>query len=246
MKMKVDVIGSGSAYSVVNNTSALLISDDKANHWLIDCGPTVPRALWKRGIDVNTIDVIYFTHIHPDHCSGLAALLNQWKSFRRSQPLTIFCQTEQRKQLENLVSLAIWPEIEICFDIHWAAIDDHFMWQEWQIATAFTQHEVFNRALRITIGGKVLFYSGDGRPTQATCELMLGADLAFQECASFAPLASDSSHGDLDGCIHLLRLTKVKRLGLYHCFDEMLPQIEHKVEEVANIFLSKDDLVFYL
>jgi ribonuclease BN (tRNA processing enzyme) len=244
--MKIEVIGSGSAYSVVSNTSAILISDDYPHHWLVDCGPTVPRALWQRNTDVNQIDVIYFTHIHPDHCSGLAALLNQWKSFSRKKPLTIYCQAEQRGPLEALVLLATWPEQKIEFSINWVTIEDHFTWQGWRINTAYTQHEVPNRALRVEVGSKVVFYSGDGRATESTRQLMQGADLAFQECASFFPLASDSSHGDLDDCLQLLISTQVKQLGLYHCFDEMIPAIEQKVTMVDNLFLSKDGLVFYL
>jgi glyoxylase-like metal-dependent hydrolase (beta-lactamase superfamily II) len=38
-----------------------------------------PRALAARR-GVNDIDAIYFTHVHPDHCTGLTALLNYWKS----------------------------------------------------------------------------------------------------------------------------------------------------------------------
>jgi ribonuclease BN (tRNA processing enzyme) len=64
---------------------------------LIDCGPTIPRALWQRGGDINDIDVIYFTHVHPDHCVGLTALLNYWKSFSRQKPLVIYCQPQQRR-----------------------------------------------------------------------------------------------------------------------------------------------------
>lgn len=59
-------------------------------------------------------------------------------------------------------------------------------WQDWQIRTAPTQHELSNRAIRITIAGQTLFYSGDGRPTADSIALMAGAGLAFQECASVA------------------------------------------------------------
>nr|VUD28896.1 metal-dependent hydrolases of the beta-lactamase superfamily III [Raoultella sp. NCTC 9187] len=63
------------------NTSALRVIDNNNRQWLIDCGPTIPRALWQRGGDINDIDAIYFTHVHPDHCTGLTALLNYWKAF---------------------------------------------------------------------------------------------------------------------------------------------------------------------
>ncbi|WP_028868103.1 MBL fold metallo-hydrolase [Psychromonas arctica] len=240
--MKIDVIGCGSAFSKHSNTSSIRIIDSQENQWLVDCGPTVPRAIWQRDIGVNEIQVIYFTHIHPDHCSGLAALINQWKSFKRTEPLTIFCQTEQKEPLEALVALSIWPEKVICFEIHWQEISDSFEWRHWKIDTANTQHEISNRALRITAEQQTLFFSGDGRPTVASKKLMNKADIAFQECASFTPLPHNSSHGDLPDCERLLVETDVKILGLYHLFDEVIPKVSEVVQCIPRLFLSKDGL----
>lgn len=240
--MKIDVIGSGSAFSKRNNTSSIRIIDCQKNQWLIDCGPTVPRAIWQRSIGVNDIQVIYFTHIHPDHSSGLAALINQWKSFNRTEPLTIFCQAEQQQPLKALVELAVWPETQVCFDIHWQDIADEFEWKHWHIRTANTQHEMANKAIRITADDKTLFYSGDGRPTAASQSLMKDVDMAFQECASFEALSNDSSHGDLPGCERLLVDTGAKALGIYHCFDEAIPSLLQAVRDIPDMFLSRDGL----
>ncbi|PYF80564.1 MULTISPECIES: MBL fold metallo-hydrolase [Marinomonas] len=244
--MKIDVIGSGSAFSKRCNTSAIKITDSLENQWLIDCGPTIPRAIWQRNIGVNDIAVIYFTHIHPDHSSGLAALINQWKSFKRTEPLTIFCQSDQRQPLQALVDLAVWPETQLCFDIHWQDIADDFEWKHWQIRTANTQHEMANKALRITIEGKSVFYSGDGRPTKASEALMEGVDIAFQECASFHALDGGSSHGDFPDCQRLLAETNVRALGIYHCFDEAIPSLLAATSGHPALFLSRDGLQFDL
>ncbi len=240
--MKIDVIGCGSAYSKLSNTSAVLVSDQLDNQLLIDCGPTVPRALWQRETDINSIKAIYFTHIHPDHCAGLAALMNQWKCFGRTQPLDIFCQPDQKAPLESLVRLAVWPQESICFAIRWLDITEQFVWNEWQIRTADTQHEVTNRAIRIDVDGHSFFYSGDGRPTEATRALMKGADLAFQECAVFDPLPEDSSHGDFFACKQLLSDIGVRALGLYHCFDEVIGQLKEAADGTPGLFLSRDGL----
>jgi len=244
--MKIDVIGCGSAFSQRNNTSSIRIIDSQQNQWLIDCGPTVPRAIWQRNIGVNEIQVIYFTHIHPDHSSGLAALINQWNSNQRTEPLTIFCQAEQRKPLEALVALSVWPETEICFEIHWQDIQDVFEWKHWQIRTANTQHEMANRAIRVEIDQHTLFFSGDGRPTSESQALMQNVDMAFQECASFDPLPADSSHGDFPDCERLLKETGAKALGIYHFFDAAISNLYDAARQTPNVFLSRDALVINL
>lgn len=244
--MKIDVVGSGSAYSLTRNTSSILVTDNHVQRWLIDCGPTVPRALWQRGLDVNDVDVLYFTHIHPDHCAGLPALLNRWKSFGRHKPLIIYCQAPQREILQQLVSMATWPVPEICFDIDWRDSQPQWQWQQWRLFTAATQHEMSNLSLRIEVDGQALFYSGDGRPTEASCALMQGCDLAFQECAVSQPLPKESSHGDVVSCLALQQSLSLPALGLYHCFDEEISNIKSIISGHPQVFLSYDGLTLDL
>lgn len=243
--MKIDVLGCGSAFSLQQNTSAIRVFDE--NHQLlIDCGPTIPRALWQRGGEVNEIDALYFTHVHPDHCTGLTALLNHWKSFQRSKPLIIWSQREQRPVLMKLASLANWPEERLCFEIVWRDSEPAWQWQGWQMRTAFTHHELPNLALRIEAEGQTLFYSGDGRPTPESIALMHGADLAFQECGSATPLPAHASHGDFPGCLALYEQLRLPRLGLYHCNDAALPALELTCTPWPGLFLSRDGLTFDL
>ncbi|MBV1841807.1 MBL fold metallo-hydrolase [Photobacterium ganghwense] len=244
--MKIEVIGCGSAFSKISNTSSLLVTDNTGNQLLIDCGPTVPRALYNRSTSVNEIGAIYFTHIHPDHCTGLTALFNYWKSHHRTEPVTIFCQEENKSSLQFLALFANWPAKELCFEVHWQMITDHFVWNHWQLETAETQHELTNRAVRISADGQQLFYSGDGRPTQASIDLMQHTDLAFQECASFDALDETSSHCDFYACKVLLEKSNIKRLGLYHCWDEAIAEIKQSAATIEYLFVSHDGLTIDL
>ncbi len=244
--MKIDVLGCGSAFSLNHTTSAIRIIDNQQSQWLIDCGPTVPRALWQRNLDINAIDVIFFTHIHPDHCAGLAVLLNQWKSFGRVKPLQIYCQAEQQAMLVNQIALANWPHTELTFPIEILASQPAWQWRGWHIHTAFAQHEIPSQAIRIVADNHVLFYSGDGRPTDATQALMAGCTLAFQECASWPPLAADASHGDYPACLALCEKLALNLMVLYHSQDAFRPAISSDCATHPHVMLSEDGLTFDL
>lgn len=244
--MKIDVLGCGSAFSESQNTSALRVIDNNNHQWLIDCGPTIPRALWQRGGDINDIDAIYFTHVHPDHCTGLTALLNYWKSFSRHKPLIIYSQPQQRPVLMQLAQLANWPDTALCFAIEWRDVTPAWTWHDWQIRTAETQHELSNRAIRITLAEKSLFYSGDGQPTAQSIALMAGADLAFQECASLTALSDDASHGDFPACLALFQTLALPAMGLYHCYDAILPALRVACRPWNGLFVSQDGLQYDL
>ncbi|WBW59292.1 MBL fold metallo-hydrolase [Klebsiella electrica] len=240
--MKIDVLGCGSAFSREQNTSALRIIDEANRQWLIDCGPTIPRALWQRGGDANDIDAVYFTHVHPDHCSGLTALLNYWHSFSRHKALIIYSQPQQRPVLRQLAALATWPQTTLCFDLDWRDTADAWTWHDWHIQTAETRHELTNRAIRITQGQQTLFYSGDGRSTPESVALMEGVDLAFQECASLTALSSEASHGDFPSCLALFQQLNLPALGLYHCHDAILDDLKRACQPWSGLFVSHDGL----
>ena len=89
--MQLELIGSGDAYDGTRTNAALLVS---AAHFslLIDCGPTVPAALFRRGGSPEELDAVYLTHNHPDHVLGLTTLLNWMASQGRSKPLQLICQ----------------------------------------------------------------------------------------------------------------------------------------------------------
>ena len=53
--------------------AALLIVDGR--RYLIDCGIGTARRLVKAGIASETVGIIFFTHLHPDHTLGLADVL---------------------------------------------------------------------------------------------------------------------------------------------------------------------------
>ncbi len=244
--MKIDVLGCGSAFSVQQNTSAICVTDPDHRQWLIDCGPTIPRALWQRRGDVNDIDAIYFTHVHPDHCTGLTALLNHWKSFGRRKPLIIWSQREQRPVLMQLASLANWPESSLCFAIDWRDSEPEWHWQGWHIRTAFSHHEIPNLALRIEIGDNALFYSGDGRPTPESTALMHHASPAFQECASLTALASDASHGDFPAVWRCLNNCVYR---VWACITVMMRRYQRwrrRVRRIRGYFSAEDGMTIDL
>lgn len=49
-------------------------------HILIDCGPTVPAAASRAGLDLGTVQHVLITHGHPDHLAPAFLLWRQWIS----------------------------------------------------------------------------------------------------------------------------------------------------------------------
>lgn len=133
--MKIDVLGCGSAFSCTQNTSALRVIDADNKQWLIDCGPTVPRALWQRGGEVNDIDAIYFTHVHgplhrPDGATEPLEKLFPSEASHYLLPAGAAAGAHAAGRAGELAAGGPW------FHHRLAGMPRSLTWQDWQIRTA--------------------------------------------------------------------------------------------------------------
>ena len=109
--MKIKFIGTGSGKTSLKRFhSSILISVSNYN-LLIDCGDSTSRALLKSGIEFNSINGIIFSHLHPDHFSGLGDLLVQMKMGKRRKQLDIFAGKNQVSFVEEyILNSCLLPE----------------------------------------------------------------------------------------------------------------------------------------
>lgn len=119
MKLKIIFIGTGSGKtSLKRYHSSILISSEKYN-LLVDAGDGVSKALPSQKINYNSIDGIIFTHLHPDHFSGLPSLIVQMKMNDRNSPLDLFIHKSLKSIVENLLLHSnLLPE-RMKFDINY-------------------------------------------------------------------------------------------------------------------------------
>ena len=88
--MKVTFVGTGSGKTNLKRYHSSLLFSFNDYKLLIDAGDGISRSLIEAKIDFNSINGILFTHLHPDHFSGLGALIVQMKMFNRKVPLEIY------------------------------------------------------------------------------------------------------------------------------------------------------------
>ena len=75
--MKLTFIGTGSAFTMSNFQSNMLL-DDSGKRLLIDCGGDARHALARVGLGARDIDALYVSHLHADHIGGI-----EWLGFSR-------------------------------------------------------------------------------------------------------------------------------------------------------------------
>ncbi|WP_127557289.1 MBL fold metallo-hydrolase [Saccharospirillum alexandrii] len=231
--MNITVIGAGSAYEPYGVNASILVQESEFT-LLVDCGPTVPPALWRHDIGIEQIDALYFTHCHPDHCLGLTTLINFWQHSKRRKPVLIYAQRDQWARLQQLASFGLWPSNQCSFDILWQESLGLTSLGPWQCQTAVSRHPVRNLSLWLRSRHGTLFYSGDGRPTRYNQPWLESADVVFQECQSSLALPPRSNHGDWPLCQQLSRKAG-SLLCPYHIGPEHQPAIREAAASFADI-----------
>jgi hypothetical protein len=104
--MKITVLGSGSAFSDSRRFNSAYLVEDGDLCLMIDCGSDALRALQNAKIDLFSVQDIYLTHMHADHCGGLPAVLTGMDVLKREKKLTVHVPAPQlafvRSWLANL------------------------------------------------------------------------------------------------------------------------------------------------
>ncbi|MCE2593334.1 MBL fold metallo-hydrolase [Motilimonas cestriensis] len=238
-ELEVYILGVGDAYDGDRTNASVLVKQHDFS-LLIDCGPTVPAALFRQPISCHELDAIYITHTHPDHCLGLTTLLNWMDSNQRRRPIKIIVQRLQRCVIEPLIMFAYWPEQGLGFALEWCESESLNVLGPWQVQTAPTQHAVSNLSLQLTspLGCK-FFYSGDGQLHGQSLKFASNSDLVFAECETL-------EHHDSHGSWSQLSTTHVKRGSqwqLYHIDPSVRSALSVAVASRAEFELAVEGSV---
>lgn len=94
-KMKVTVLGSGSAFSSPERHNSCYLIEAGDSKFLLDCGSDAMRGLQSANVDLFSIQKIFITHMHADHCGGLPAVLTAMHVLERKDPIEVFVPFSQ-------------------------------------------------------------------------------------------------------------------------------------------------------
>ncbi|QGY39849.1 MBL fold metallo-hydrolase [Pseudodesulfovibrio cashew] len=228
--MRITFNGVGEAFDQdLPNTSLLIESG--ACSLLADCGFTAAAAFWRAAADPSGLDAVYLSHFHGDHYFGLPQLLARFVDDGRTEPLTILGQSGVEQRVRELVNMAYTSLLDRAkFELRFLECRDGGTAElsGMRLSFALGDHPVPSLSLRVDSAGQSVFYSGDGRPTEATRALAKGCRMIVHESFSLDP--DKPGHGTVDSSIdfageagaRILALVHVRRRVRHRLRDEIL------------------------
>lgn len=232
--MELIFLGSGSAFTMNNRQSNMILVDDDGEIMLIDCGSDIRHGLSQVGLSYKNIKDVYISHLHADHCGGL-----EWLAFctkfdpgceRPRLWLNRYLKTDLWNKVlaGGLASLqGEYADIDTYFNLQRTSKDGKFVWNKLSMQMVQTVHVMDGYTIVPSFGlmflanNKNVFITTD---TQFCPEQIMDfyrkADIIFQDCET-SPFMS-RVHAHYNQLKDLPEEIKSK-MWLYHYQDGPLP-----------------------
>jgi ribonuclease BN (tRNA processing enzyme) len=236
--LRVRFLGSGDAFGSGGRFQTCIHLQAEGIDALLDCGASSLIAMKRFGVDPNAIDLVLISHLHGDHFGGLPFLVLDGQFSRREKPLTVVGPpgVEARVRAAMEVLFPGSSQTRQRFDLHFLEHTDEEPRTLGPLTV--TPFEVRHAsgappyALRVTVDGRTVAYSGDTEWTVALPRAAAAADLFICEAYFFRKVVPfHLDHGTLHE--HRAELT-CRRLILTHMNAEMLAHAGEVMEECAE------------
>ncbi len=225
--MEVIIVGSGTCVPSVRRAGPCQLLRAWGSNILVDSAAGSLRQLLHAGVRQDDIDLILYTHFHPDHTGELVPFIFASKyspSFKRKRPVLVWAAEGFSSLLDGLVAAwGEWAEPEkgkIIFEEIPRGMNTCQQFPPLVIKTAPTKHTAHSLAYRIEApDSKSVVFSGDTDFSEELIGLSEGADLLVMECA--APEGKKvPGHMTPSEAGMIASQAGVKRLVLTHFYPE--------------------------
>ena len=250
--MQVTFLGVGEACDPEHGNTSLLVHTG-GGHFLLDCGFSVPHALFARMADAIDLRAVWLSHFHGDHFFGLPLLLlRMWEAGRLEDLHIVGPQGVEEivPQVMNLAYPGFWDLLTFAVHVHTLHPGQNRVLGKVSLRAAWTDHSQPNLGLRLDAAGKSLYYSGDGRPGPRTLELARGCDLMVHE--GFHCEQIHHGHGTVREVMQLARDSGVQSVAVVHMHrqerKDTVDQVRQMLQNMSSVrgILPEDGEVLQL
>jgi len=234
--VRVQFLGSGSAFSDGGRANAAIHVTAPGVSLLLDCGGSALPGI-KKHIDPKAIDAIAVTHLHGDHFGGIPFLVIEQHFTGRTKPLVVGGPPSLAQRI-RAEEQALYPDFygptPLGFPFSTVVLGaEPTLLGGAHVGALPVRHVAMSEphGLRVEVGGKLIAYSGDARFTSELVAVSKGADLFICEATFFE--REDPSHISYRQLMAHRKEFEAKRIVLTHLGAETLAHLSEVELEYA-------------
>ena len=227
MTIKLTLLGTGTPSPLLHRAGSSYLVALDAQMLLFDCGPFCMRRLLEKGVSPVSIDALFLTHLHYDHCVDYGHLvLNRWdQGAGKIADLKVFGPAPAKQMTErlfgesgvyapDLAARTEHPGSHFIYEMRGGVlprkrprpqvteVEDATVIEtpDWLVRTREVVHvqpQLTCLAYRLETQGTSIVFGGDTAPTEALTSLAAGADVLLHMCHFMNDVVTDPR---LTGC----------------------------------------------
>ena len=121
MPFELTILGCGSATPTPERypSAQFLVFAD--HHILIDCGEGAQVQMMRYGVKMFRLNLVFISHLHPDHFLGLPGLISSLSLKGRKEPMDIYCP----KGLKEILDVQfLFGEVHLSYELRFHVFND--------------------------------------------------------------------------------------------------------------------------
>lgn len=237
--LRLTVVGSAGSFPSAQSAASCYLVEFGETRVLLDIGNGALGGL-QRHVDPRTLDAVFISHLHADHCADLTALyvLLKHGEMRRAARLPVFGPAQLAQRAAGMYSVG-GADLGDVFEFRTVRSGQTVAVAGVEVAVAAVAHAGESFGFRVGAGGRVLAYSGDTSECDSLVSLARDAHLALFEASCLESQTQANSavltlHMSAAGAARTARRAGVPRLALTHFVDWSRAEDDSRAAYVAE------------
>ncbi|MHA2190965.1 MAG: MBL fold metallo-hydrolase [Candidatus Thorarchaeota archaeon] len=245
--MRVTLLGTGSSEAGAERVQSGVMVEAEGETFLFDIGSGVLHRLLQTGVEFTSINSVFITHFHIDHCSDFLPLYQRlWlKGYKKT--LGFYGPPTMKEWLRGIHDVT-FPYLrgKVILNPYYLSETEALQVGPLSISTCPTLHGTNDtRAFRIEHKGESVVYTGDTAPCREVVELAKGTDVLIHECNWLDGKHPKGVHTSPSELTRIVEEIVPKKVFLVHLSPEIIQNKEKVIATVsrrtdAEVFLGED------
>lgn len=245
--MKITILGTGTSYLDPERVQSGILIELKDKRILFDIGAGTYYRMNQLLVDLKSIQSIFITHFHIDHCSDFLMLCqNLWLS-NHDRQLNLYGPPPIKSWLNGIFDISYTYARDRLL-LSSFVLDENIAVQveEATITNVPTIHGTMDtRALKLEAEGKTFVYSSDTAPCKDVIDIARNADVLVHECNWLDGPHPQGVHTTPSQLMEILEESQPRKVVLTHVSPEVVRNSKKVMEIVerktdAEIIFGKD------
>ncbi len=238
--MKITLLGTGTSYPDPERVQSGVLVQKHEMSYIIDIGSGTLHRMTEIEFDFLTIDAVFISHFHVDHCSDFLALIQTIWLLGYDRPLNVYGPPPIKEWWRGLSEVAL-PFYKDKIKVIVYEIEKFFSaeFNEIKVTTAPTTHSIHDvRAYRIDSPEGSIVYSADTAPCEEVIELARGAEILLHECNWLDGEHPEGVHTSPSELASVVADARPRKVVLTH----VSPEVVANEDEVISLVKGESDI----